>query len=88
MPRINCFSVRRKRIGTKSSTIILQVLEHECNVVKVITTIQCRFVGWNLALWNYNNALYIAESKTQVYGALHDYLRRNPSLSELSTLVA
>ena len=29
--------------------------------------------------------LYIAESKTQVYGALHDYLRRNSSLlTELS----
>ena len=44
---------------------------------------------WPCGMITMLSELYIAESKTQVYAALHDYLSRNSSIfSELSEFIA
>ena len=42
---------------------------------------------WPCGIITVLSLLYIAESKTQVYGALHDYLSRNSSFSELNECI-
>ena len=77
---VTCSYSSRHSYTLLNNTVIL--IDHECINIYLLTGIVAGM--WPCGIITFLSELYVAESKTQVYGALHDFMQNNTThLSQL-----